>query len=981
MRIYTFLLTLLLGFGTRATDFATMVESPECNAWVDSVLETLSPRQRIAQLFCPVVNPTKGEASRNTVRRYAGTLNVGGLLFRGGSIAEYAELTNLAQQAADVPVMMTLDGEWGLAMRIPETPRFPYNMALGAISDTRLLEEYGAEVARECREMGLHVDFAPDADVNLNPANPVIGRRSFGEDPARVAAAVVAYSRGMERGGVLTTAKHFPGHGDTSADSHKTVPVVDHTPDFMHGNDLLPFKQYIDAGMSGIMVGHISVPSLDPDGTAASMSRAITTGLLKEQLGFRGRVFTDALEMKGAVGVHPNNCVSAFIAGADILLSSANPPADIAAIEQAIKEGDIDRSEVDSRCRKILSYKWALGLSSRPGPVNISGMKSRLNTTAAKGLIERLTAASVTVTGNKDGLLPLDHSQSVAVVSIGSDSPAMTDVMKHHGNVRTYNAGTTPLTKAQLDDIAGHDVVVAAVYNDKTSSVRQLDALPAERLVAVMFMTPYKAMAFRNTLSRAAAMVMMYDDNITARRAAGDALYGGNAVSGRLPVSMPGIAKLGDGISYPATRLSFSTPDAAGMAGWLTDSIDIIARKAVASGAFPGLQVMVVKDSRVVAERCYGHTACSSGSPAVTPATLYDLASVSKAIGTLPGIMLAVDRGLLDIDRPAGDYIDRLAGTDKACITPRQMLFHESGMPSGLNMHEIMFDPDSYAGKLTRRRRVAPHTIRVARNTWGNSRARIRRDITSTTRNDRFPIETAKGIWTGRSTRDTIMQRIYDVPLKSHSMRYSCLNFCLLAEIEQRLTGTDHDIWVEKNIFAPIGAPTLCYRPLTRYGIDRIAATENDAFLRRQTVHGHVHDELAAFSGGVQGNAGLFGSATDIAKVCQMYLQGGTYGGTRVLSNQVVREFTSTQSPTCRRGLGFDRPDISDPDRSPVPEEVPASAYGHTGFTGTCFWVDPDNNLIYVFLSNRINPSRENGAWNRNKARSRIHSLIYKALQ
>lgn len=982
MRKYILAIAISLGLGSAAADFGRAIESPECQIWVDSVFSTLTPRQRIAQLFCPVIDPTKGETSRTLVKRYAGANNVGGLLFRGGSITDYVTMINLAQQVADVPVMITLDGEWGLAMRIPETPRFPYNMALGAIRDTRLLEEYGAEVARECREMGIHVDFAPDADVNLDPSNPVIGRRSFGEDPSRVADAVVAYSRGMERGGIITTAKHFPGHGDTSTDSHKTLPVVDHSASFMHENDLLPFRRYIDAGLSGIMVGHLSVPSLDPDGTAASMSYAITTRLLKEQLGFRGLVFTDALEMKGAVGVHHNNCVSAFIAGADILLSSTNPPTDITAISQAIKDGDIDQAEVDRRCRKVLEYKWALGLGRRPAPVSVNGMKSRLSTSAARSLIERLTAASVTVTGNRNGVLPLDPARSVAVINIGSESPAMADVMKRHGRITVYNtAGTGQLTQRQLDDIAGHEVIVAAVYNDKATSIRQLDALPADRLVAVMFMTPYKAMAFRNTLSRAAAMVMMYDDNATARTAAADALYGGNAVSGRLPVSMPGIAALGDGVSYPATRLSFSTPDVPGMADWLTDSIDIIARKAVASGAFPGLQVMVIKDGHVVADRCYGHTTHAAGSPAVTPGTLFDLASVSKAIGTLPGIMLAVDRGLLDIDRPAGEYLSPLTGSDKACITPRQMLFHESGMPSGLNMYEVMFDPDSYSGQLTRRRRAAPHTIKVARNTWGNANARIRRDITSPTRSDRFPTEVARGIWVGQSTRDTLMQRIYDIPLKSCSMRYSCLNFCLLTDIEQRLTGIPHDEWVAGNIFEPLGAETLCYRPLARFGTERIAATENDAFLRKQTIHGYVHDELAAFSGGVQGNAGLFGSATDVAKICTMYLDGGTYGGKRILGEQTVREFATTQSPTCRRGLGFDRPDTGDPDRSPVPEEVPASAYGHTGFTGTCFWIDPDNNLIYVFLSNRINPSRENPAWIRNKARSRIHSLLYKALK
>ena len=980
--LYVAALLLSTTVATGATDFRAATQSPECRAWVDSVFETLTPRQRIAQLFCPVVDPTKGETSRTVIKRYVGQNKVGGLLFRKGSISDYASMINYAQAQADIPVMMTLDGEWGLAMRIPETPRFPYNMALGAVSDTRLLEEYGAEVARECREMGLHVDFAPVADVNLDPSNPVIGRRSFGEDPERVAAAVVAYSRGMEGNGVLTTAKHFPGHGDTSTDSHKTLPVVDHTSQFMHDNDLLPFRRYIDAGMSGIMVGHLSVPSLDASGTPASMSYPITTELLKQQMGFGGLVFTDALEMKGALGNSDNNCVSAFMAGADMLLSSLNPPADITAIEQAITSGKISRDDVDSRCRKVLSYKWALGLDRKPAKVDINGMKARLNTTGAKSLIERLTAASVTVTGNTNGILPARQGRTIALVNIGAPRDnELADVMKRHADVKVYSNQAAPLSRAQLDEILSHDIVVAAVYNDKTASIQQLDALAGHHaLVPVMFMTPYKAMKFKSALGKSAAMVMMYDDNAVARRAAGDAIFAGNAVSGRLPVSMPGVAALGEGVSYPATRLSFSTPNGAGMPEWLNDSIDAIARPAVAAGAFSGLQVMVVKDGHVVADRCYGRTTNQPGASSVTPSTLFDLASVSKAIGTLPGIMLARQEAGLDLDKPISEYIEALKGTEKASITPRMLLLHESGMPASLNMYETMVDPDSYTGPLTRRRRVAPHTIKISRNVYGNSNARMRRDITATRKSDEFPIEAAAGIWVGESTLDTIMNRIYDIPLRPRTMRYSCLNFCLLLDIEQRLTGKSHDRLVDEAVFSPIGAYSLCYRPLEHYPAEMIAATENDTFLRRQTLRGYVHDELSAFSGGVQGNAGMFGTATDLAKVCSMYLNGGTYGGTRILSDNVVKEFTRTKSATSRRGLGFDRPDASNPDKSPVPEEVPASAYGHTGFTGTCFWVDPDNRIIYIFLCNRVNPTRDNAAWNRHKARSRIHSLLYKAI-
>ncbi len=979
--ILSLMLTLGAAGAVRANYFPALVESEECQAWVDSVFDTLTPRERVAQLFVPFVDPTKGEQARALIKRYVADNHVGGLIFRKGSVGEYARMINYAQSLARVPVMMTFDGEWGLAMRIPETPKFPYNMALGAVTDYTLLEEYGAEVARQCRDLGIHVDFAPVADVNLNPANPVIGRRSFGEDPERVAEAVVAYSRGMESEGVISCAKHFPGHGDTSTDSHKTLPIVDHTREFLTGHDLLPFRRYADSGLSGVMVGHLSVPALDATMTPASMSKAISTGLLKDEMGFRGLVFTDALEMKGA-SRDENNCVTALHAGADMLLGSGAPVSDIAAVEKAISDGRLDREEIDSRCRKVLAYKWALGLRGKQAAIDLNGLTKRLNTPTSRDLIERLTAASMTVVGNDDNLLPLSADRKVAVVNLGAAAKnEFSQVVGRHTDADLYCAADAPLSAATLEAIAEHDVVIAAIYNDKVQTVSNLAALTDRcRTVPVLFMTPYKAMAFSSQLAEVPAFVMAYDANTPAYRAAADALFAGNAVSGRLPVTMPGVADAGAGVSYPATRLSFSNPSAAGVAEWLGDSVDAIMKPAIAAGAFPGAQVMVVKDGKVIVDKCYGKTANTPDSTPVDEATIFDVASVTKAVGTLPGIMLARERGLLDLDAPLSRYIPELAGTPKGDITLRQLLYHQSGLPATLDMYKLMMDPDSYTGTLVRSRAIAPNTIKIARNAYGHSGARLRTDIVTKGSPGDSDRQIGTGLWARECAFDTIMGRIYDIPLKTPSYRYSCLNFCLLMDVEQRVTHTPHRQWVAENIFDPIGAFSACYRPLEKFPVGRIAASEKDNYLRRQLLRGYVHDELAAFSGGVQGNAGLFASATDIAKYSQMLLNGGGYGGVRVLAPAVVAEFTRSVSPTCHRGLGFDRPNLDNPDKSSTVEEAPASTYGHIGFTGTCFWVDPDNRLIYVFLSNRVCPSRDNAAWFRQKARSRVHSVIYKAL-
>lgn len=969
-------------FSSKAADFKKLTSSNECQQWVDSVLSTMSLQERVGQLFCPVLEPNKGDVSRSVIKKHVVDTRVGGLLFRKGSLNEYASMINYAQSLARIPIIMTLDGEWGLAMRIPEAPVFPYNMALGAVSDTALLEEYGREVARECRETGINIDFAPVADVNLNPANPVIGRRSFGEDPERVAQAVVSFSRGMESGGVLSCAKHFPGHGDTSTDSHKTVPVVDHSREFLSNNDLLPFQRYINEELSAVMVGHLSVPVLDPSMTPASLSRPISTGLLKEEMGFSGLVFTDALEMKGAKGGSGNNCVDAFMAGADFLLSSANPATDREAILTALKNGKISEKQINERCRKILAYKWALGLNRQPAKTDLAGLKERLNTPETADLIDRLTIASITAINNQGNILPLNTDKTIAVVNLGA--PAInefSEIISRHAPIDRYSNSNAPFTAAQLSEINSHDIVITGVYSDNSTNVRELGKIKARvAVIPVMFMTPYKAMEFKSTLAESPAFIMAYDNNAPARRAAADAIFAGNAVSGKLPVSMPGIAPLGAGVDYPATRLSFSRSGGTQLAPWLVDSIDAIMNSAVTAGAFPGAQVMVVKDGRVIVDRCYGKLSTEVNASKVNPSTIYDLASLSKAVATLPGIMLAYEKGLLDIDVPIGCYIPELVGTDKARLTPRQLLFHEGGMPASLDMYKIMMDTNSYKGQLIKRKRIAPHTIKISRNAYGNANARMRNDIITRTAPSRQPIEIARGIWATDCAYDTIMGRIYTIPLKSPGYRYSCLNFCLLMDIEQRLTGYPHQSWVNDKIFAPLGAYTACYRPLEKFKASQIAATEKENFLRKQLLQGYVHDEIAAFSGGVQGNAGLFSTATDIAKYSQMLLNGGTYGGNRIFSPATVEYFTTTVSPSSHRGLGFDKPRTDDTDKSTACEEAPASLYGHTGFTGTCFWIDPENNLIYIFLSNRVNPSRDNSAWFKNKARSRVQSLIYKAL-
>lgn len=948
-------------------------ESRAAKAWADSVFNTLTPNQRVAQLFVPVLNPAAGQLSESGVKALIGKRQAGGLIISEGSVEQYVKMINLAEELSKVPPMITIDGEWGLSMRVEGTPKFPSNMALGAVEDISLLFEYGKEMARECRAIGINVNFAPVLDVNTNPANPVIGYRSFGEDPQRVAELGAAYSRGLEAGGVMAVGKHFPGHGDTSVDSHKTLPTVGHSMEMLQKTDLVPFEMFIADGGSGIMTAHLSVPAIDPTGTAASLSRPVTTGLLRDKMGFNGLIFTDALGMKGAQ-TQGNNCVAALKAGADIALMSASPASDMIAVQNALKNGTLSQSETDAKVKKILAYKYALAQGT-PRATTAAQARKEINSPEAEALNQKLANAVVTLLRDKNGMVPMKHLESndIAIVNIGGDGKEFSEMCKKYANVTVYNS------TAHLSAIKKHKTVIAAVYKDKQTAqaeLAQLASIPS--LVEVFFINPFKMSKFRKSLTTDGALLTVYDNTPALQRAAAQALFGGIAINGKFPVNLEGIASMKQGLVREKNRLGYTSPIAEGLKPALTAQLDSLINLGVATGAFPGCQLLVARNGNVVYNRSIGKQSMGGTAP-VTDETLYDLASVSKATGTLPGVMKAYDLGLFDLKAKASDYIPGLKGTEKEDVTVEQLLYHESGIQPSLNMFYIMMDSTTYTGDLITRKWKQTNPIKIQEGAYGNATAKLRRDITSPVKSERFPIEAAKGLYVNKETYDTLMSRIYhSTPRKDRSYAYSCLNFCLLMQLEENLTGIGHNTWIHDSIFAPMGASRVTYRPLEKFKPSEIASTEKDTYLRKQTLCGYVHDELANFSGGVQGNAGLFGTATDLAKLCQMWLNGGTYGDARILSPETVKLFTTSKSPTCRRGLGFDKPDTENPDNSPTCEEATAATFGHLGFTGTVFWVDPDNQLIFIFLNNRVNPTRDNKEFSKMNIRPELFSLVYK---
>lgn len=972
-KLFLLLFSVLLAGSVSANPISTNAENVNTKQWVDSVFNTLTPKERIAQLFIPAVNPA-GQGIQGLVNTYIVKNGMGGLLFSEGTIEQYRTVINQARKGAKVPPMMTFDGEWGLNMRIHQAIKYPSNMALGAIRDTKLLEEYGKEVGRQFNALGINVNFAPVADVNTNPANPVIGYRSFGENPARVSKDVVSYSLGIQQMNVMAVAKHFPGHGDTDTDSHKALPVLNHTSADLEKTELVPFKEFIAAGGAGVMTAHLSVPSLDASGTPASLSKNITTDLLRGKLGFTGLIFTDALAMKGAKSTE-NNCVLALMAGADICLMSANPVADLRAVEKAVAAGKISQDEIDAKCRRVLAAKYNLNVKGKEMLPPASEIDALIHDAQAEAVNTRLADACVTLLRDPNNLLPASDlaKRKFYMLAAGASGKEFLATAKKYAPVKQIY---------QTSGVKSDDVVYLPVYSDNANAQAVVSSCKnVKNLVVIFLINPYRASKFIDLIPESASVVFVYDNTPALAAAAAKAVFGGTRIDGIFPVTINGLGKEGDGLTRDKVRLGRTSPIAEGMNPNISFKLDSMIQVGLKTGGFPGCQILVAKNGNVVFDRSYGKQSMNGKLP-VTDETLYDLASVSKATGTLPGIMKAYDMNLINLDSLACKYIPGLRESDKNDITIRQLLYHETGIQPSLNMFNIMIDSTSYNGPLTKNKYSSQYPIMIQRGLYGNKDAKMRTDIAKRVKSDRFNIEAARGIYVGKETYDTLMQRIYTSPLrKDKSYAYSCLNFCLLMNAEENVTGIPHNVFVNDSIFLPLGMTHTTYRPLEKFTTADIASTENDTFLRKQTLCGYVHDELANFSGGVQGNAGLFGTAGDLAKLCQMWMQNGKYGDARVLSPETVELFTTSKSPTCRRGLGFDKPNVEDPEMSPTCDEADASVYGHLGFTGTVFWVDPKNEIIFIFLNNRVNPTRSNDAFNELNIRAEMFRQIYKSIE
>jgi len=944
----------------------------ENTLWADSVLATLTPEERIAQLFMVAAYSNQGQKHVDKITKLVRDTKIGGLIFMQGGPVRQAVLTNKYQALANVPLMMAIDGEWGLAMRLDSTVKYPWQMTLGAIQDEQLIYKMGIDIGKQCKRVGLQINFAPVVDVNVNPKNPIINARSFGEDKENVARKGIAYMKGMQSEYVMANAKHFPGHGDTDMDSHKSLPIINHSRARMSDIELYPFQQLINNGLTSMMVAHLFIPAYEnTPNTATTLSKNVVTYLLQDTLRFKGLIFTDALNMKGVSSYFsPGEVeVKAFIAGNDVLLFPKDVPTAIAAIKKAITDGLITQKEVDRRCLKILKAKQWMGLANYQ-PVEINKLAKELNTNEYELLNQQLSEAALTVLSNKGDIIPLKKLDTLRVASLSIGAASVTGFQKtlslytqvDHFNIKSLGANKNA---ALLDTLRTYNTIIVAIHKSNKSpwksykisaGTKDMIANLAlhNKVILTVFANPYSLIGF-DAAAKTDALIMGYQNSFYANRGAAELIFGGLGANGKLPVTVSDKFKVGTGLVVKSlNRFKYTAPEETGLLQKDLYQIDSIALNGIAAGAYPGCQVFVARKGKVIYNKSFGYHTYDNKINVKTD-DIYDVASITKIASTLLALMQLQDEDKFSLDDSLKDYLSYFIPDSSLYgdLGLREILAHQSGLQAWV----LFYLKTMYHKELDQM-------------------------IYCKDSSKFYPYRVCEGVYINQFYPDIIYDRILKGPIKKKEYKYSDLGYYFMKRIVEEQSGMPLNEYVAQ-IYAEMGMTTTGYYPRYRFDLDRIPPTENDKIFRKTLIHGDVHDPGAAMLGGVGGHAGLFSSASDLAKLMQMYLNGGTYGGKRYISEATLAEFTKRQyidDKDNRRAAGFDKPFLQGYG-GPSCDSISQASFGHSGFTGALTWADPDEDIVYVFLSNRIYPSAENSKLLKMNIRTDIQQVVYDAIK
>ena len=944
----------------------TEIESP----WVDSIVNSLTLEQKIAQLIMYPVYSKKGEKEILKIEKLIKDYEIGGVIYMQGGPVRQVNAHNRLMGKSKIPLLTSIDGEWGVRMRLDSVIRFPRQMLLGAVQDERLIYDMGVEIAKQCSLTGVHVNFAPVVDLNVNPNNPVINSRSFGEEKVHVTKLSNAYMKGMQDNTVLACAKHFPGHGDTDVDSHLGLPVINHSKDRLMDVELYPFKSLIDSGMGSVMVAHLYVPALDKTKDRAStLSPKIVKKLLKDKLGFEGLAFTDALNMHGVSKYYETGEVDllALLAGNDILLFSQDVGKAIEYIKNAVEKRKISEKEITSRVKKVIQLKKWIGLD-RFEPLSTKELVPKLNSENAKLVRRKLVENAMTLLQNRGDVVPVKGLSKLRLASVSIGVDGISPFQKMLGNyapVDHFYISSKP-TKEEvikiINDLKGYNLVLVGIHGNSRSPKKKfgltqdmMDVLnnikSMHPTIVSVFANPY-SLGFFPELSEGNALIMAYENALLSQEYTAQLIFGGIDAKGKLPVTVSERFQVGDGLVTKKKRLKYSIPIEEGFNPEKLKKVDSIVLNGIDEKAYPGAQVLIARRGNIVYNKSFGHHTYEKKRE-VNCSDMYDLASITKVTASIPNMMKLVESGNLNLDYNLCDYLGYVDTTNYINMNLRRMLAHNAGLVSWIPFY-----------------------------TKTMARGQLKFDVYSNTESNEYKNKVTDGLYIRKEYSDSIRNWIINHGIhKKHDYRYSDLGYYFYKDIIEKQTGTRLDYLSDSLFYKPLGASTLTYRPLEKFSKDKIAPTENDMFFRKKLVHGTVHDPGAAMLGGVAGHAGLFSNANDLAKIFAMYMNYGEYGGERYIDSAVVAEFTKVQFPEedNRRGAGFDKP--SGDENGPTCECVSEKSFGHTGFTGTLAWADPEKEIIYIFLSNRVYPDAENKKLIRMNVRTHIQEAIYAAIE
>ena len=940
--------------------------------WVDSVFNTLTFEERLGQLFMVAAYSNKDNRHKEELSRLITDENIGGLIFFQGGPVRQAHLTNHFQSITKTPLFIAMDAEWGVSMRLDSVLQFPKQMTLGAIQDSRLVYKMGKEIAGQFKELGMHINFAPVVDVNSNPDNPVIGYRAFGEEKNLVARHSLAYMKGLQDAGIMANAKHFPGHGDTDVDSHFATPVINNSRQQIVDIDLYPYRELIHEGLMSVMVAHLHVPSLGSQpNLPTTLSKSVVTDLLKKEMNFNGLIFTDALNMKGVSNMHKPGEVDllALLAGNDVLLYAQDVPKSKRLIMEAVAQGRISRDEIDQRVKKILKAKYWAGLN-RPQKVDTHKLVERISGFGTKAAIEELYAAAITVATNQNQFLPLKNIEllKMASITIGGEGEVFRKHLSKYGQFDHFdfkkNSGDAALEalEQQLED---HNTIVVGLmgitnnpqrdFGVNRKTVEFIKKLGEKHtVITVLFGNSYAA----KFLDDVPHLLVAYEENDFTEQLAPQIIFGGRAAQGVLPVTVSANLPAGSG-GYMGSinRLGYSVPENQGMDSQILSEIDEMMARAIAKKSTPGGTVLVAKDGQVVFQKAYGYHDYKRSVP-VTPETIYDLASITKVVATTQVMMFLESRQLIDMDRTVGDYLPELKATNKGNLTIKDIMAHEAGLLPYIPHFAKTLEGGHWKSGYYKALPDEGYSVRVAENMYAMNAL-------------------PDSVW--KWTVESDLRRLPSGRSK-HTYLYSDLGMLILQKVTEKIVNQPIDQFLEQNFYDPLGIYSLTYHPLDKFGKERIAPTERDRTFRKGLVQGYVHDQGAAMLGGVAGHAGLFGTANDLAVIMQMMLQNGNYGGRDLLEERTIKNFTDRQSTQSRRAWGWDKPAVERDKGGNAGVLASKNSFGHTGFTGTAVWADPDHNLIYVFLANRVYPDANNNSLIKDNVRAEIHNTIYRSL-